>query len=113
MTTATINTWESAIQRCQPTGISLRKSTLQKVTYKTRNINNGRAASRIGAKKFAAPSKAGIKAKTRYNKLPVAIDTGSVHSFINCMILLIFYHQIMQLLPLFRKRMDCKVTKKD
>jgi len=85
---------------------------LQKVTYKTRNINNGRAASRIGAKKFAAPSKAGIKAKTRYNKLPVAIDTGSVHSFINCMILLIFYHQIMQFLPLLRKRTDCKGTKK-
>lgn len=83
MTTATINTWESAIQRCQPTGISLRKSTLQKVTYKTRNINNERAASRTGAKTVAALSKAGIKAKTRYKKLPVTIDTGSVQSFMN------------------------------
>ena len=69
--------------------MSLRKFTLQKVTYRMRNINNGRTVSRMGAKKFAAPSKAGIKAKTRYNKVPVTIETGNVQSFINRIILLI------------------------
>jgi hypothetical protein len=85
---------------------------LQKVTYKTRNINNGRAASRIGAKKFAAPSKAGIKAKTRYNKLPVAIDTGSVHSFINCMILLIFIIKSCSFSPFSEREWAAKLRKK-
>lgn len=80
--TATKSTWEKPIQKCQPTGTSPLKSTLQKVTYKTKNIKSGNISSKIGAKKTDALSNAGIKAKKKYIIAPVAIATGNVQSFI-------------------------------
>ena len=44
---------------------SFLKSTLQKVTKSTRNMNRGSMASRSGAKKSEAPLSAGVKANVR------------------------------------------------
>jgi hypothetical protein len=51
-------------------------------------MNNGSMASKMGAKKFDASSNAGIKAKMRYSSVPIAIDTGKVHSLMKWMMLI-------------------------
>ena len=76
--TATKSTWEKPIQKCQPTGTSPLKSTLQKVTYKTKNIKSGNISSKIGAKKTDALSNAGIKAKKRYIIAPQGLKVGQL-----------------------------------
>ena len=57
--------WDNASHKCHATGRMRWKSTLQNVTKRMKNINKGTILSKNGAKKVAAPSSAGVKAKSR------------------------------------------------
>ena len=56
---ATNNIWNNPTHQCQRTGRNLWKSTLQKVTKSTRNMNTGKPVLHIGARRTAASSNAG------------------------------------------------------
>ena len=78
VSSATKSTCTTPTHNIHLTGISRRKSTLQKVTKSIKNINRGRMRSQMGPHTRAAPSRAGTRAKTRYIAMPEAMDTGSV-----------------------------------
>lgn len=61
----TNSTWNSSTQPCHATGRSCRKSTLQKVTKRIRNMNSGRMVAKNGSIAVAASSSWGVKANTR------------------------------------------------
>ena len=61
----TVSNWNALTQRCHGTMRSFLKSTLQKVTKSTRNMNTGSMASRTGAKKAEAALREGVKANVR------------------------------------------------
>ena len=62
---ATKKIWNKATQRCQPTGRKARKSTLQKVTKRMKNMKSGRMVSKNGSIVSPTLSNAGMKANNR------------------------------------------------
>ena len=89
------NSWKRPTQKCQPTGRSWWKSTLQNVTNSTRNIKSGRMAAKNGAIVVPASSNWGVKAKSRYNAAPAPMLTGSVQSLMNLMISMRLYIDVL------------------
>src|SRR5574344_83594 len=63
--TATNTTWNTPTQKCQGTGISFLKSTLQNVTKRMQNIKRGSISSPIGANLVAIGSSIGTNANIK------------------------------------------------
>ena len=64
-TMKTNKTWNTPIQKCHLTGMSLRKSTLQNVTYIIKNIQMGKRKSNTGSDMSETGASRGIKANSR------------------------------------------------
>lgn len=58
--TAMNSNWNRHTHPIHLTGMSLRKSTLQKVTKRIRNMKKGKMVLKMGRKKAAADAKAGV-----------------------------------------------------